>query len=91
MIQADPNIKMVDKYIKYITKNQDKDVWNPLQWWQDHQSTYPSLALMAFDFFAIPAILSECEQSFSKSNYTISACWSNLSNDIMKSGETLRS
>ena len=34
---------------------------------------------------------SECEQSFSKASYTISARRSNLSNDIMATGEALRS
>ena len=46
---------------------------------------------MAFDLFAIPAISSEYEQSFSKASYTISARRSNLSNDIVESGEELHS
>ena len=46
---------------------------------------------MAFDLFAIPAMSSECERIFSKASYTISARRSNLSNDIVESGEALRS
>ncbi len=89
-IRACPDVEVVDEYVKYITKNRDKDVRNPLQWWRDHQSTYPNLAQMAFDVFAIPAMSSECVPSFSKASYTISARQSNLSNDIVKSGEALR-
>lgn len=57
----------------------------------DHQSTYPNLAQMAFDLFAIPAMSSECERSFGKASYTISARQSNSSNHIVESGEALRS
>ncbi len=46
---------------------------------------------MAFDSFAIPAMSSECERSFSKPSYTISAQGSNLGNDIVEVEEVLRS
>ncbi len=45
---------------------------------------------MAFDLFAILAMSSEYEQSFSKASYTISARQSNLSNDILEKEEELR-
>lgn len=88
-IRADSDIEVVDEYVKYINKDRDEDVRNPRQWWRDHQSTYPNLPQMAFDLFAIPAMSSECERSFSKASYTISARRSNLSNDIVESGEAL--
>ncbi len=90
-IRADPDVELVDEYVKYITKDRDEDFRNPLQWWRDHQPTYPIIAQMAFDLFAIPAMSSEFEPSFSKASYTISARRSNLSNDIMENGEALRS
>lgn len=46
---------------------------------------------MAYDLFAILAMSSECERNFSMASYTISARQSNLLNDIMESGEPLRS
>lgn len=64
---------------------------NPFQWWRDHQNTYPNLAQIAFDLFAIPAMSSECERSYCKASYTISARKSNLGNDIVEAGEVLRS
>ena len=51
--------------------------------------TYPNLAQMAFDLFAIPAISFECKRAFSKASYTISARRSNLSRDIVEGSETL--
>lgn len=46
---------------------------------------------MASDFFAIPAMSSECERAFSKASHTISARRSNLSQEIIERGEVLRS
>ncbi len=54
-------------------------------------TTYPNLAQLAFDLCAIPAMSSECERSFSKASYTISARRSTLGNDIVEAGEVLRS
>ncbi len=90
-IREDLDVEVVDEYVKYILKDRDEDVRNPLQWWRGHRSTYPNLVQMAFDIFGISAMSSECEQSFSKTSYTISARRSNLSNDIVESGEVLRS
>ena len=90
-ISGAPTMELQDEYIKYISKEKDDDIRNPLQWWRDHQNTYPKLAQMAFDLFAIPAMSSECERSFSKASYTISARKSNLGNDIVEAGEVLRS
>lgn len=44
---------------------------------------------MAFDFFAIFAIFIECEQAFSKTRIKVSACWSNLSQEIIEEKEIL--
>lgn len=77
--------------MRYITKDPEENIKNPLQWWRDNQSTYPNLSRMAFDFFAIPAMSSECERAFSKASYTISARRSNLSQEIIEGGDILRS
>ena len=84
-------MELQNECIKYISKEKDDDICNPLQWWRDHQNTYPNLAQMAFDLFAIHAMSSECERSFSKASYTISARRSNLDNDIVEAEEVLRS
>ena len=46
---------------------------------------------MAYDLFAIPAMSSECERSFSKASYTIAARRSNLNGEIIEAGEALQS
>lgn len=44
---------------------------------------------MPFDFFAIFAMSLECERVINKASYTISACRSNLSQEIIEVGEIL--
>ena len=65
---AEQTKEFPDEYVKYIIKEREESVSNPLQWWLVHQSSYPNLAQMAFDHFAIPAISSECERAFSKAS-----------------------
>lgn len=90
-ISGVPAMELRDEYIKYISKEKDDDIRNPLQWWRDQQNTYPNLAQMAFDLFAISAMSSECERSFSEVSYTISARRINLVNDTFEAGEVLKS
>ncbi len=88
---AEQIMELPEEYFKYITKERYEGISNLLKWWRNHQSTYPNLAQMAFVLFGISAMSSECERAFSKASYTISACRSNLSSDIVEEGETLRS
>jgi hypothetical protein len=60
----------LDKFMER-TNPKDSDVEDPLQWWIDHQHDYPILAGMAFDFFTIPAMSSECERIFSQAKRVI--------------------
>ena len=32
-IRVDPDAESVDEYVKYINKDRDEDIHNPLQWW----------------------------------------------------------
>ena len=61
-IRADPDVELVDEYVKYITKDRDENVQNPLQWWRDHLSIYSNLAQMVFDFIEIQ----QCYQNVSE-------------------------
>ena len=71
--KADPS--PIYKYGAQLTSNgvdkADDKVKDRLQWWIDHEADYPTLAKMAFDFFSIPAMSSECERVFSQSKKTI--------------------
>ena len=53
---AKQTMELPDNYVKYITKERDENVCNPLQWWRNHQLTYTHFAQLAVDVFAIPAI-----------------------------------
>ena len=53
------------------TNSADDKVEDPLAWWIKHEADYPTLAKMAFDFFSIPAMSSECERVFSQSKKMI--------------------
>ena len=60
----------LDEFMARTNKADDK-VNDPLQWWIEHEADYPTLAKMAFDFFSVPAMSSECERVFSQSKKTV--------------------
>jgi len=53
---------------RYLTSPQDPQTDTPiLVWWRDNQHTYPRLAHMARDIYAVPATGAGVEREFSKS------------------------
>jgi hAT family C-terminal dimerisation region len=42
----------------------DPKTFNPISWWDNAKSTFPSLHLYAFDTLTIPAMSAECERVF---------------------------
>jgi len=48
------------------------DLFDMCGWWKAHESQWPSLARMAFDMMAIPAMSSECERLFSSAKLLLS-------------------
>lgn len=55
-----------DEYERYIQAPIDHNAeGNHLSWWQQHQSSYPQLSIMARDIFAIPGMSAEVERLFS--------------------------
>jgi hypothetical protein len=79
-----------DEYQKYVSEKPD-DIDDPVQWWKDHERTYPQLSKFALDMLAIPAMSTECERVFSKAGYTLSPRRSRLGSDILEAGECLKS
>ena len=44
----------------------------PLRWWRERgERLYPTLAVMAYDLLAMPAMSSECERAFSNAKRLI--------------------
>ena len=59
-------------------------------WWKAHESQWPSLARMAFDMIAIPAMSSECERLFSSTKLLLSDRRARMKEDIIEASECLR-
>jgi hypothetical protein len=51
----------LDRYMRMETQDTD----DPVGWWMAHQQSFPVLSKLALDVFAIPAMASDCERSFS--------------------------
>jgi hAT family C-terminal dimerisation region len=47
------DLEEADELNDYLAKPLEK-VRNPLGWWWDHRTSYPTLSKMAFDFLSIP-------------------------------------
>ena len=64
----------------------------PLRWWRERgEQQYPTLAKMAFDLFAIPAMSSECERAFSAAKRMITDERYRLKTDIIEADQCLKS
>jgi hypothetical protein len=64
----------------------------PLRWWRERgEYLYPTLAGMAYDLFAMPAMSSECERAFSSAKRLIAEQRYNLKSDIIEADQCLRS
>ena len=74
---------IVDGNIKRLSM-----VDEPLQWWRERgEHLYPTLAVMAYDLFAIPAMSSECERAFSAGKRMITDHRYGLKNDIIEADQ----
>ena len=58
-------------------------------WWKAHESQWPSLARMAFDMIAIPAISLECKRLFSSTKLLLSNRHMRMKENIIKASECL--
>ena len=61
------DLKEADELGDYLTKPLEK-VRDPLQWWWDHRTSYPTLSKMVFDFLSIPRELFGAHFRFLSSN-----------------------
>jgi hypothetical protein len=60
----------LDEYLiaPVITLRGDETIesFNIVQWWQGNEGSYPTLARIAYDIFAVPAMSAEAERVFSR-------------------------
>jgi len=67
-------------------------IMEPLRWWRERgEELYPTLAEMAYDLFAIPAMSSECERAFSAAKRMITDERYRLKEDIIEADQCLKS
>src|SRR6266704_562068 len=57
---------------------------NIYRWWKAHESQWPSLARMAFNIIAIPAISSEYKRLFSSIKLLFFDCRARMKEDIIE-------
>ena len=64
----------------------------PLRWWRERgERLYPTLAVMAYDLLAMPAMSSECERAFSNAKRLIAEQRYNLKADIIEADQCIKS
>jgi hypothetical protein len=67
----------------------DPKTFNPIKWWHEHQTSFPTLHLYAFDTLAIPAMSAECERVFSSTKKLIIPERNRLAEEIIEASECL--
>ena len=64
----------------------------PLQWWRERgEQLYPTLTVMAYDLFAMPAMSSECERAFSNAKRLVTDERHRLKSDIIEADQCIKS
>jgi hypothetical protein len=59
----------LDRYLRMETQETD----DPVNWWMAHQGSFPVLSQLALDVFAIPAMATDCERSFSLAKLSLTS------------------
>ena|SRR2546421_11664476 len=70
-----------------VTNSND---FNPLTWWNDSKTAFPTLYQDALDVLSIPATSAECESLFSSAKKMITPERKRLQDDILEATECLR-
>jgi hypothetical protein len=73
----------VDQYLK-LKAPKDKNL-DLLQWWSDHKSEYPALAVLCAYYLSIPASSASSEREFSATGQTINERRTNLNPETIDS------
>ena len=83
-----------DEFQKYAYRDptpiEDPKTFNPIAWWDDAKTAFPSLYLYAWDTLAIPAMSAECERVFSSTKKLITPERNRLTEDIIEASECLK-
>ena len=81
-----------NSYVGCISRKTAKKIGsqNPLEWWMIHETSEGQFAKIAWDFFAIPSVLVDCERTFSSEALTPTCRRSNMNEETSEACECLR-
>jgi hypothetical protein len=88
-MQMDTNV--TDELDNYLSLPRDPAISNPLQWWKEHEQTFPNLSKLAYDLLAVPAMSSECERAFSRAGYSMDPRRTTMGDELIEAGECTKS
>jgi hypothetical protein len=65
-------------------------VANIINWWREHEATYPNLVKMAFDLHSVPSISAEIERIFSIAKGSVDAKRNRTHPDVLEAIQCLK-
>ena len=86
---ATQQIHQADEYKKYLEIPAHK-CDEPLSWWKERRTEWPSLTTMAVDLLSVPLMSAECERIFSAPGNLITRRRSHMKDDIIEATTGLR-
>ncbi|KAM3519811.1 hypothetical protein MY4038_009655 [Beauveria bassiana] len=76
----------LDRYMR-LESQETKD---PVRWWMAHQESFPVLSKLALDVFAIPAMATDCERSFSLAKLSLTSQRLSMSSTTLEALQCLK-
>ena len=78
-----PNIR-VDELAEYLSLGKQASIKNAASWWHDRKPRFPTLAQLALDLWAIPAMADDCERTFSQAKLSITSQRGSMSVKVLE-------
>jgi hypothetical protein len=89
-LPQDNEVDEFSRYIQDVTPASNLNTFNPIKWWDDAKSDFPTLHLWAFDILAVPAMSAECERMFSSAKKLVSPERNRLHERVIEASECLK-
>jgi len=89
-LPQDDEVDELTKYNQDVTTVSNLNTFNPIKWWDDAKTDFPTLHLWAFDTLAIPAMSAECERVFSSAKKLITPERNRLHEQVIEASECLK-
>jgi hypothetical protein len=89
-LPQDDEVNEFTKYNQDVTPVSNLTTFNPIKWWDNAKTDFPTLHLWAFDTLVIPAMSAECERVFSSAKKLITPERNRLHKQIIEASECLK-